>query len=153
MPVARPGGQLAFMRGYSLLELTATLALVAIASATLHPFFRGYRDRATVLLAREAIVGLIQDTRTAALEHGGASLHLDANDVSAWITVGDSVTRRDRVGEQGRLRIALGGGRVSTEIPYSGLGIGVFANETVSLLAGSHRAGVVISAYGRVRRD
>lgn len=141
------------MRGYTFLELTAALALVAIAWTALLTPIRAYSDRGAVLVAREALVGLLLDTRTAALEHGGASLHVDAASLRAWVVVGDSTTRGRRIGEPGRLRIALGRGRASTEIPFNGLGIGVFANETFEILAGSTRAGLVVSAYGRVRRD
>lgn len=141
------------MRGYSLLELTAALSLVAIAWTALLPSASRYRDRAAVLVARESLVAMLLETRTAAVEHGGASLHVDAEDMRAWVTVGDSTTREMRLGEDGRVRVALGGGRRSTETPYNALGIGVFANETLEFLAGSARARLVVSAHGRVRRD
>lgn len=140
------------MRGYSLLEITAALSLVAIAWTALLPPASRYRDRAAVLVARESLVAMLLETRTAAIEHGGASLHIDAEGRRARVSVGDSTTREMRLGD-GRVRIALGGGRDSTEIPYNALGIGVFANETLEVFAGSQRAGLIVSAYGRVRRD
>ncbi|MEX2467734.1 MAG: hypothetical protein WD995_12560 [Gemmatimonadota bacterium] len=141
------------MRGYSLLELTAALALLALVWSALTPRLVGYHDRTAVLAAREVLVGLLLETRTAAVRAGGASLHIDATSGRAWITVGDSRTREQEVGDGRRVSVVLGGGRTQTEIPYSGLGLGVFANETVELIAGSERARLVVSAYGRVRRD
>lgn len=141
------------MRGYSLLELTAALSLAAIAWTALIPPASRYRDRAAVLVAREGLVAMLLETRTAAVEHGGASLHIDTEAMRAWVTVGDSMTHEMRLDEDGRVRIALGGARTSTEVPYNGLGVGVFANETFDVLAGAQRAGLVVSAYGRVRRD
>lgn len=141
------------MRGYSLLELTAALSLVAIAWTALLPPASRYRDRAAVLVAREGLVAMLLEARTAAIEHGGASLHVDAETTRTWVTVGDSTTHEMRLDEDGRVRLALGGGRGRTEIPYNALGIGVFANETLEIRAGSQRAGLIVSAYGRVRRD
>jgi prepilin-type N-terminal cleavage/methylation domain-containing protein len=141
------------MRGYTLLELSAALLLVAIAWTTLVRPLRSFGDRAAVLGARESLVGLLQETRTTALMHGGASLHLESSDSRAWITVGDSTIRVLGVGDAGRVRIVLGGGRTLTEIPYNALGLGVFANETVELRAGSARAAFVVSAHGRIRRE
>lgn len=141
------------MRGYTLLELSAALVLVAIVWTGLVRPLRGFSDRAAVLGARESLVGLLQETRTAALRRGGASLHIAATDARAWITVGDSTIRELRVGDGGRVRVVVGGGRTLTEIPYNALGLGVFANETVELRAGSARAAFVVSAHGRVRRE
>ncbi len=141
------------MRGYTLLEISAALVLVAIVWTALVGPLRGFGDRAAVLGARESLVGLLQETRTAALKRGGASLHITSTDGRAWITVGDSTIRVLGVGDAGRVRIVLGGGRSFTEIPYNALGLGVFANETVELRAGSARAAFVVSAHGRVRRE
>lgn len=141
------------MRGYTLLELSAALVLVAIVWTALVRPLRGFGDRAAVLAARESLVGLLQETRTAAVIRGGASLHIASTDARAWITAADSTLRELGVGDGGRVRVVLGGGRTLTEIPYNALGLGVFANETVELRAGSARAALVISAHGRVRRD
>ncbi|MDZ7779152.1 MAG: prepilin-type N-terminal cleavage/methylation domain-containing protein [Gemmatimonadota bacterium] len=140
------------MNGYSLFELTVALALLAVASSVLTPALAGYRDRMTVLAARETVVGLLHETRAAARRVGAASLQVDAERARVRVAIGDSVIRAVDLGGQG-VRIDLPRGRVRGEIAYNGLGIGVFANETVEFSAGSERARLVVSSYGRVRRD
>lgn len=140
------------MNGYSLFELTVALALVIVASSMLVPVLGDTRDRMTVLAARETLVALLQEARTAARRAGTASLRLDAEHARAQVAIGDSVVHAADLGRQG-VRIDLPGGRTRGEISYNGLGIGVFANETVELSAGSERARLVVSSYGRVRRD
>lgn len=140
------------MNGYTLLEMTATLALLATASSAVVPAASRFRDRMEVLTAREEIVAAVYRTRTEAVRGGAASLHLSA-DGEIRIAVGDSTTFRSTAPGDGGVRLTLGAGRDRAEIPFNGLGIGVFANETIELVAGSARVRLVISSYGRVRRE
>ncbi len=140
------------MNGYTLLEMTATLALLATASTAVVPAASRFGDRMEVLTAREEIVAALHRTRTEAVRAGAASLHLSA-DGEIRIAVGDSTTFRSTVPGDGGVRLTLGAGRDRTEIPFNGLGIGVFANETIELVAGSSRTRLIISSFGRVRRE
>lgn len=140
------------MNGYTLLEMTATLALLATASTAVVPAAGRFRDRMEVLAAREEIVAALHRARVEAVRAGAASLHLSA-DGEIRISVGDSTMLRSTVPQDGGVRLALGGGRDRTEIPFNGLGLGVFANETLELVAGSARTRLIISSYGRVRRE
>lgn len=140
------------MNGYTLLEMTATLALLATASTAVVPAASRFRDRMEVLTAREEIVAALHRTRTEAIRAGAASLHLSA-DGGIRISVGDSTALRATVPGDGVVRLVLSAGRDRTEIPYNGLGLGVFANETIELVAGSARTRLIVSSYGRVRRE
>lgn len=140
------------MNGYSLFELTVALTLLVVASSVLAPALSGYRDRMTVLAARETVVALLQEARAAAHRSGAASLRVDAERARVQVAIGDSIVRAVDLDRQG-VRIHLPGGRVRGEVAYNGLGIGVFANETVELSSGSERARLIVSSYGRVRRD
>jgi type II secretory pathway pseudopilin PulG len=141
------------MNGHSLIELAALLALLALAMHVVSPSVRGYRDRAEVLAARETLVGLIHEARAHAIREGSAIVRLDVDSARARIVVRDSVRRAESLGSSGPVRVELPGGRTSAEIPFNALGLGVFANETVWLEVGSARAGLVVSSYGRVRRQ
>ena len=141
------------MNGHTLLEMTAALLLMAVASAVAVPTTAGYRDRLQVLAARETLVAAIRDTRAEAVRAGSASLHLVADGGRGRILVGDSVARAFILDPDGRVALSLSGGRAESEIVFGGLGLGLFANETLELVAGRARARLVISSYGRVRRE
>ena len=141
------------MNGYSLIELTAALLLMAVASAVVIPAGVSHGDRIRVLTARESVVAAIRETRAEAVRTGGASLVLDARDARGRIMVGDSVTRTFRLDADGRVALMLRRGRREAEIDFGGLGLGLFANETLELRAGDARTRLVISSYGRVRRE
>ena len=140
------------MNGYSLFELTAVLALLTLASTAVLPVAARYRDRADVLAARETLVMLVRRTRTEALRAGGASLRIDGGEGSARLSVGDSLVHLERFGERGRVHVSPASG-LRTDIMYNALGLGVFASETIEVRAGAARARLVVSTYGRVRRD
>lgn len=141
------------MNGYSLIELTAALLLMAVASAVMVPAGASHRDRLSVLAAREVVVSAIRETRAQAIGFGAASLVLDAGSARGRILVGDSVVRAFPLDPEGRVAVRLGRGRLETELDYGGLGLGLFANETLELEAGDARTRLVISSYGRVRRE
>jgi len=141
------------MNGYTLFEITAALALMAVASSAVLPGLSAQRDRAAVLEAREAFVSLLVETRAAAVRDGAAALYVDGTEERAWVESGDRLIRELRYGVEGPVRLQLGGARLHTEIAYNGLGIGVFANETLEWTAGRARARLVVSSYGRVRRE
>lgn len=141
------------MNGYTLFEITAVLALLAVASSAVLPGLAGQRDRARVLEARETFVALIRDARTAAVRDGAAALYVDVAGGRAWIEVGGRTVRDVPLAMPGAVRLDLGGGRTAAEIAFNALGIGVFANETLEWTAGRARARLVVSSYGRVRRE
>src|SRR5690606_16910407 len=137
----------------TLVEMIAVLALMGIGASLLAPAARAQRDRAAVLAAREAVAALLVRSRALALRGEGASLHADAGAARVWVTVADSVTTSLDLGMGTGVHLRTGGGRERTEIAFNGLGIGVFANETLELRRGSTTARLVISSYGRVRRE
>lgn len=139
-------------RGHTLLELSAVLALAATAAAALAPAARSYGDRAAVVGAREAVAGLVARARTAAVVHGGASVHLAETPWRAWLRVGDSVSAVVHLEEELGVEVRLSRGRTSTELPYDALGLGRVASETVRFVRGGARTALVVSGYGRLRR-
>jgi hypothetical protein len=140
-------------RGHTLFELCAVLLLVALAVSALLPAGRALRDRMAVVAAREAVAGLVAEARMAALAHGGATVHLQAGPWRAWAQVEDSVLRLVPLESGLAVNVELSRGRTATDIQYDALGLGQVASETVRFRRGDAVRALVISGYGRVRRQ
>ena len=139
-------------RGFTLLEIVATLLLLGMAMSMLLPAARRVRDRSAVVGAREAIVGMVSRTRAHALARGGATLTLTSGSAEARVESGDAILERIYVGRGFGVTVELGRGRDSASISFDALGIGRVASQTVRVRRGESEAALVISAYGRVRR-
>lgn len=141
------------MHGYTLLELVAVLAIVAVATGLILPDTHGWRDRTAVLAARESVAGLLTEARSAALTRGRGSVVLTAFPWRAW-SVGDhSVVGTVELESTLGVVVYVGGGRDSTEISYGPMGLGRFANQTLEFRRGAARSRLIVSGYGRIRRD
>lgn len=140
------------MRGHTLVELVFVLLLVGVAAASAAPAARRQLDRAMVLGAREAVVGVFAEARLAAVESGGASVRLSAVAGIAEALVGGTPRRSVFVGDDFGVSMTLSGAADDVELAYDGLGLGRVASQTVGFRRGSEVAELVVSAYGRVRR-
>jgi hypothetical protein len=74
-------------------------------------------------------------------------------DAQGRIIAGDSLVRSFRLDSDGRVVLVLARGRREAEIGFGGLGLGLFASETLEFVVGDARARLVVSSYGRVRRE
>jgi Tfp pilus assembly protein FimT len=140
------------MRGHTLLELVAVLLLLALAFGAAIPAGGRLRDRAAVIAARESVAGLVAEARAAAVAHGGADVLVESGPWRAWYVAGDSVRRTLPIESELGVSVLLGRGRLSTEVHYDALGLGRVASETLVFTRGGQQSGLVLSAYGRVRR-
>jgi len=141
------------MRGHTLIELLLVLTLLGASTASLAPTARRYRDRSSVVAAREAVVGLLSETRLYAMETGSARLALSVDPSVASVVVGDSTVRVVDFGAEYRVELELGGGRAEAELVFDALGLGRMTSLTLGARRGDAVAAVVVSAYGRVRRQ
>ncbi|MGD8318980.1 MAG: type II secretion system protein [Gemmatimonadota bacterium] len=139
-------------RGYTLLELMATLVLVAIVGPAVVGAGHGLRDRAAVVGAREAVAGLLAQARMEARSWGGARVHLRAEPWEAWVEAGGVVRRRVALQAEWGVEVALSRSRTETVIRYDALGLGRVASETLRFRRGDAGTALVVSGYGRVRR-
>lgn len=139
-------------RGYTLLELSAVLALMAAAASILLAAGEGTRDRWAVEAAREEVAGLIAEARTAAVAWGGATVHLSGTEAEAWYEAGGTEWRHIELAEEVALELALPRGRAESDLRFDALGLGQVASQTLRFRRGSAEATLVVSAYGRVRR-
>jgi prepilin-type N-terminal cleavage/methylation domain-containing protein len=140
------------MRGYTLVELVFVLFLVGVATATAAPAAVRQRDRAMVVGAREAVVGLLAEARAAAVEAGGASVRLWASPGRAEAVVRGMARRTVHLEADFGVSVGLSGAAAEAELSYDGLGLGRVASQTITFRRGSEVAELVVSAYGRARR-
>jgi prepilin-type N-terminal cleavage/methylation domain-containing protein len=139
-------------RGYTLVEVSIVLALMALSAPFLLAAGHRMRDRAAVVSARERVAGLFAEARMAAMSWGGATVHVRADDGVAWFEAGGAVRRRLSLGEEPGVTVALPRGRAASDLAYDALGIGRVASETLTFRRGDAETVLVVSGYGRVRR-
>ena len=140
------------MRGHTLIELAFVLLLTGVATTSFAPAARRYRDRASVVSAREAVIGLFAEARSAAIAAGAASVRITSDPWIATAITEDSTLRTVRVGSDFGVVMELSGDRAETEVRYDALGLGRFASETLVFRRGRASTEVIVSSYGRVRR-
>jgi len=140
------------MRGHTLVELLLVLTLMGVGVASLAPSVRRYRDRASVVAARETLVALLAEARLAAVETGRAAVWISADPWTARTVAADSTLRAVDFQADYGVEVTLGGGRTDVELTFDALGLGRLAGQTVGFGRGDARAELVVSGYGRVRR-
>jgi type II secretory pathway pseudopilin PulG len=140
------------MRGYTLVELVFVLVLTGTTVAALAPMARRQRDRALVIGAREAVVGLLAEARTAAVESGGASVWITTTPARAEALVGTVALRAAALDVDFGVAVSLSGSAAEVELAYDALGVGRIASQTITFRRGEESAELVVSGYGRVRR-
>ncbi len=137
--------------GYTLLELVFVLTIVAAGFTVVAPSYQRTRTRLIVRSARESLVGLITRAQAVAVVHGGATVTLSVDPAVAWLEAGGEVGDTLSLTALGVV-MELSGGRSRARLRFNSLGIGELAGQTVGLSLGSARAGLIVSAYGRIRR-
>ncbi|GMR12408.1 MAG: hypothetical protein BMS9Abin29_0597 [Gemmatimonadota bacterium] len=137
--------------GYTLLELVFVLTIVVAGFTVLAPAYRRAQERLIVRSARESLIGLIVRTQALAVVHGGATLTLEVDPAGASLEAGGEVRDTLSLTALGVV-MDLVRGKPQARLRFNSLGIGELAGQTVGLSRGSARAGIVVSAYGRVRR-
>lgn len=140
------------MRGYTLIELAAVLTLLAVGASAFAPTARRLGDRAAVVSAREEVVRALARARASAVMAGGSSVTLVARPPAVRIEAGGTIVRDVPIGQLHGVTVELTAGRDSTTLSFDRLGIGRFANGTITVRRGGAAAGLVVSSYGRVRR-
>ncbi len=139
--------------GFTLLELTGVLTLLALTASLSFPVSRSVRERLSVIGAREELVGLITRARGEALRRGGSSLIVVRNPAEVRIEARGELLHRVDVGATWRTELVLSGGRPTVELRFDASGLGRMAASSVTLTRGSAVARLIISAYGRIRRE
>jgi prepilin-type N-terminal cleavage/methylation domain-containing protein len=137
--------------GFTVLELCVVLVLMGIGLSVLLPQATRQRDRMAVLSAREATVGHLARTRREARLSGGASLAVRRSGGFLWIESGGFA--RDTLKLEQTYGVRMEVSAATATIPFDALGVGRVASRSFVFTRGDARAGLVVSAYGRVRRQ
>ena len=137
--------------GYTLLELVFVLTIAAAGFTVVAPAYRRAHARLIVRSARESLIGLITRAQALAVVHGGATVTLSVNPAVVWLEAGGEVADTLYLSALG-VAVEWSGGRLQARLRFNSLGIGELAGQTVGLSLRSARAGLIVSAYGRVRR-
>jgi prepilin-type N-terminal cleavage/methylation domain-containing protein len=140
-------------QGFTILELMSALALLALATTLSFPRGQRLRERLSVIGAREDLVGLIIRARGEALRRGGSSLIVVGSPAEIRIESEGEVLHRLDVGATWRTALVLSGGRPSAELRFDASGLGTMAARSITFTRGSAVARLVVSAYGRIRRE
>jgi prepilin-type N-terminal cleavage/methylation domain-containing protein len=139
--------------GFSLVELVCALALMALGVSLLLPAAQRVEERLSVVAAREELVALITLARSQALSHGGAVVFLEQNPPKAWVVAGGVNQASVDLSILHRAELVLSGGRPRAVLRFDGVGLGQMTANAVTLRRGTALARLVVSAYGRVRRE
>jgi len=140
-------------RGFTLLELTGVLILLALAASLSLPMGRSARDRLAVTGAREELVALITRARAEALRRGSSSLIVVRDPTEFRIEAGGELLHRVDIEATWKTELVLSGGRSTVELRFDASGLGRMAASSITLIRGKAVARLVISAYGRIRRE
>ena len=140
-------------RGFTLLELTGVLTLLALAASLSLSMGRSARDRLAVNGAREELVALITRARAEALRRGSSSLIVVRDPTEFRIEASGELLHRVDIGATWKTELVLSGGRPTVELRFDASGLGRMAASSVTLIRGKAVARLVISAYGRIRRE
>ena len=136
--------------GFTLLELTFTVMLAAVALGLAAPIGSRALDGLAAGSARDTAMGFVHHTRIHARLHGGARLLILPDSViEVW--AGDSLRAR-WVGHDSHVTVDPGRPD-SVSLEWDALGVGRVANRTIRFRRGGAEAGLVISSTGRVRRQ
>ena len=139
-------------RGTTLIELATVLLLMGLGGAVLLPVGSRIRNRIAVASARESVAGLFAEARSAAVLHGGSSVHLTDRPWRAWYEVSGIRRRSVHLEKDHSVSVIVDRGGSPYEVRFDALGLGRAASSTLRFRRGAAEAGLTLSSYGRVRR-
>lgn len=136
--------------GFTLLETTLALVLIAIVSSMAVPAFARVRDRAAVHGATSALVSALAGARHHALRwQRRTAVRFDTAAAGAVVHAGSDTLSRSRLRDV--FGVALAATRDSIAFYPTGLGYGA-ANTRLIVARGAAAETVTVSRAGRVRR-
>ena len=140
-------------QGFTLIELTGVLILLALAASLTFPMSRSVRERLSVIGAREDVVRMITRARGEALQRGGSSLIIVQSPPEVRVEVGGETLHRVDIAASWNAELVLSRSRPSVELRFDASGLGSMAARSITLTRGSAVARLIVSAFGRIRRE
>ena len=142
--------------GFSLLELIGVLALLAVAVSLAVPPFHDLGERLSAVGAREEVADLLARARGEALRRGGSTVVISANPAEALLIAGAADTLvHERIDLWARYgtELFISGGASRVELYFDSSGLGRMTSRSFTFRRGSAVTRLVVSAYGRMRRQ
>ncbi|TVP42979.1 MAG: prepilin-type N-terminal cleavage/methylation domain-containing protein [Gemmatimonadales bacterium] len=139
-------------QGHTLLELAVVLSLLGLLVLVGVGSARGRLHALGVQVAREEVAGVLREARSAARVHGGARVVVEAGGRVELLVRADSVIRRYDPAVHG-VRVVPRSARTRVELVYGPSGLGRATSMTLDFERGGVSRPLVVSSYGRVRRD
>ena len=137
--------------GFSLLELTLVLVILAVLFTAGAPIYVHGRAALAVRAARSDLIATIALTRAQAILAGGAQLVVTPGG-ELRVERPDGVPLADPILLGTRYGVTVQTARNQTVVlQYDALGIGRITSTTIGVRRGSAAANVIVSAYGRAR--
>ena len=137
-------------RGFTLLELSTVLCLLAIVLAGAFPTLRSWADRIAVVSAREELVGFLHQARGEAVARGGVELFLTSSPPTVTLRHEEEVLAYCDLKHRYRVTLALSRDRDEAVLIFDAMGLGRVASQTLSLSRGEAQARLIVSSLGRV---
>lgn len=138
--------------GFTLLELLLVFVLLGVLLLiAAGEGARGY-DALAVHLSREQAISLVADARMAARTHGGATLVLDEEGPIALHSPSGETLRQWDPRDRG-VDVFPRARRTPLELHFGPTGLGRATSLTLEFRRGRSERLLVLSSYGRVRRD
>ncbi len=144
-------GRLERQRGISVVEILASMAILAAIAPALVSTSVSVRDSLQARWALEEAVSLISRARWTAISRGGARLVFSDNPASGRIVASGGKTIAEAALGKG-VSLELPPGVSETEISFGATGLGAVASRTLRFRAGAVVKTLVISSLGRVRK-
>ena len=138
-------------RGHTLLELAVVLTVVTLTGSMAVGLGRRHLDRMAVVQVRESAAALFHGARAEARVHGGATVRVEDGTLTLIRPPDEVVRTVDPRGEG--VRIEIQGVRDEAEVRFGAMGIGRTASLTLLFRRGGAEVPLILSSYGRVRRD
>lgn len=136
-----------------MLELMTVIALLGLVLGQALPAARSLLDRMAVVGARDGTIGVFHRARMEAVARGGAQVVLSTDPARAEIRSGGAVLGAVDLEADYGVELTLSRNRAQAELSFDALGLGRISSQTLVLSRGDAEARLVVSAYGRVRRQ
>lgn len=139
-------------RGSTLVEVLLVLTLIGAGVSWLAGPVRRLGDEITARMLREDVVTLVEAARQLGRSRGGARLTLHRDGRYA-MAAGRAHVRRGTLDLPPRASLVLSRNGDSTVVRFNRLGLGQMASTTIAVRVGNVDRVLVLSAYGRLRRQ
>jgi Tfp pilus assembly protein FimT len=139
--------------GFTLLELSTLLCLLAIVLAGAFPALSSWADRIAVASAREELMGFFHQARGEAVARGGVDLFFTSNPATVTLRHEEGVLDSCDLKKRYRITLALSRDRAEAALTFDAMGLGRVASQTLSISRGQVEARLVVSSLGRVVRQ